>query len=164
MRFFKMEFIAIALPVMVILLFWLMAMASREGRAIGLVDGQLARCSAKPNCVCSENPDDSSHYVEPLVIPARIENSERLHQLIKIVLEEVGGEIQIQSNAYFAATFESRFLGFIDDVEVRIDMPRQRVYLRSASRIGYSDMGANLKRVNRITELLNKRIPSLKVF
>ena len=164
MRFFKMEFIAIALPVTVILLFWLMAMASREGRAIGLVDGQLARCSAKPNCVCSEYPDDSNHYVEPLVIPARIENSERLHQLIKIVLEEVGGNIQIQSNTYIAATFESRFLGFIDDVEVRIDMPRQRVYLRSASRIGYSDMGANLKRVNRITELLKKRIPSLKVF
>jgi len=157
-RFLKMEFFAFGLPLVVILAFWFMAIASKEGRAIGLIDGQLARCTEKPNCICTEYPDDASHYAEPIVIPSHMDNPEEISQLVKAVIEEAGGDVQIQSNSYLSAVFESRFLGFIDDVEVRIDLSRGRIYLRSASRVGYSDLGANLKRVNRLTKLFAERV------
>ncbi|MAY43021.1 MAG: hypothetical protein CMI05_12000 [Oceanospirillaceae bacterium] len=153
----KMELLTLIILVTIVLVFWFMAMASQEGRAIGLVDGQLARCSEKPNCVCSEYPDDQEHFIEPFVIPDSFDNPEQVSHLIKGVLEKAGGKVQIQSNSYLSAIFESRFLGFVDDVEVRIDMSSKRVYLRSASRVGYSDLGANRNRATAIYSLLDKQ-------
>lgn len=157
-RYIKMELFTLGILVSLVLCLWFMAMASQEGRAIGLVDGQLARCIAKPNCVCSEYPEDSTHYIEPFVIPDNLQSPQQVSQLMKNVLEKAGGKVQIQSNSYLSAIFESRFLGFIDDVEIRIDMSSKRVYLRSASRVGYSDLGANRSRATTIYSLLEKKL------
>jgi uncharacterized protein (DUF1499 family) len=40
-----------------------------------------------------------------------------------------------------------------DDVEFWLDTESQQVHYRSSSRAGYSDMGLNRKRYNKIAEL-----------
>jgi len=40
--------------------------------------------------------------------------------------------------------------GFVDDLEIRIDAEVSVIHLRSASRVGKSDLGANRKRVEMI--------------
>ena len=37
---------------------------------------------------------------------------------------------------------------FIDDIELRFDDATQRIEVRSGSRVGYSDMGVNRKRID----------------
>ena len=57
-------FIAIALPVR----FFMLGKSSAKKRPVlGVVEGQLSRCSSKPNCVSSgADPGDAGHYLAPL--------------------------------------------------------------------------------------------------
>jgi uncharacterized protein (DUF1499 family) len=48
---------------------------------------------------------------------------------------------------YLRAEARSQFLRFVDDVEFLFDSQSQRIHFRSASRIGYSDLGANRRRM-----------------
>lgn len=153
----KMEFYLLIPLISILLIFWFMALISKEGRAIGLVEGRLARCIEKPNCVCTEYSDDKEHFYHPIAIPDGFENPEEMVQLIKGIIREAGGEVEIESHTYISAIFQSRVFGFVDDFEVRIDLQSKSINIRSASRIGYSDFGANLKRIKRIDELLQKR-------
>ena len=46
-------------------------------------------------------------------------------------------------------------MGFVDDVEFLF--PKEKIiHVRSASRIGYSDFGANRRRVEHLRELFTK--------
>jgi uncharacterized protein (DUF1499 family) len=41
---------------------------------------------------------------------------------------------------------------FVDDLELRLSVDDGRIHIRSASRVGNSDLGANRKRVERLRE------------
>ena len=128
---------------------------SKTGKAPGLVAERLSACPDTPNCVSSEFPDDPSHYISPLRYPTSL--SEEAMDLIKRVIQEVGGEITAEEGAYISATFTSAFFGFVDDVEARNDRANHTIHFRSASRVGHSDFGANRKRVALISSLFNKK-------
>ena len=51
---------------------------------------------------------------------------------------------------YLAAEYYSKLFGFVDDVEFR--KASDAVHVRSASRVGHSDMGANKKRISELRE------------
>ncbi|MEM9898790.1 MAG: DUF1499 domain-containing protein [Pseudomonadota bacterium] len=63
-----------------------------------------------------------------------------------------GGEIVQQSDEYIAAVFTTKIMRYKDDVEFRLD--DAAVHVRSASRVGYSDLGANRKRIESLRSLL----------
>jgi uncharacterized protein (DUF1499 family) len=133
-----------------ILLFFILGLISRSGKAPGLVAGRLARCPVTPNCVCSEQNEDALHSLEPILLSQDI-TVDPLPTL-KNVVREMGGTIWAESDKYLAATFSSAIFGFIDDLEVRIDLTHNMVHIRSTSRVGYGDAGANRRR----SELLKK--------
>jgi len=139
--------------VTVILVFLIVLVAlglySRSGEAPGLVDGRLAPCPGSDNCVCSEYPDDGAHFIEPIVTGA---NASQLRQAIV----DLGGRIETDAATYLAATFRSPIFGFVDDLEIRIDNGRSQLQVRSASRVGRGDLGANRKRVERLRQLLTE--------
>lgn len=139
------------LAVAAVIALFMMARASHTGQAPGLVDGRLARCPDKPNCVCSEYREGSGHAIEPLEFSARA--GKDLTAKLREVIIEAGGSIRTERADYIAATFTSSWFGFVDDLEVRIDDQAARIHFRSASRVGYGDLDANRKRV----ELLQKR-------
>ena len=120
------------------------ALVSQRGKAPGLVNGRLTPPGAKPNAVCSEADTPSADQVEPL----RGTLAE-----VRQALEATGGTITTETDDYLAATYASKLFRFVDDVEVR-DAGGGVVHIRSASRVGYSDMGANRKRVERIRRKL----------
>jgi uncharacterized protein (DUF1499 family) len=135
---------------------YMLGNTSKTGKAPGLAAGRLSPCPDKPNCVSSEFPEDSSHYIPPLHYPASM--SEDAMELIKEVIQGAGGTITAEERAYLSATFTSAFFGFVDDVECRNDRANHTMHLRSASRVGHSDFGANRKRVALISSLFNKRV------
>ena len=143
-------------PVAVLILFFVLSLLSRSASAAGIVNGQLTQCPDKPNCVCSEFPDDASHSIAPIQIPEGEEGNAL--SLIKEVLGEMGGKIQNETDSYLAATFTSSFFRFIDDVEIRLDAESSLIHLRSASRAGNSDMGVNGIRVEEIRSLFKVKI------
>jgi uncharacterized protein (DUF1499 family) len=51
------------------------------------------------------------------------------------------------------ATFTSKVFRFVDDVELRLDPQNNCIQVRSASRIGYSDLGVNRQRIDKLRAL-----------
>jgi uncharacterized protein (DUF1499 family) len=58
-----------------------------------------------------------------------------------------GGSILDQEDGYLRATYTTRIFRFVDDVELRLDADQKVIHLRSASRVGSSDLGLNRKRM-----------------
>jgi len=151
------------LIVAVFILFGFKAFKSRTGEPAGIIDSRLTKCSSKPNCVCTEF-SDKAHYMEPLVLPVSVQDSDAVTAVLVKVIENSGGVLQsvIKENRYIAAEFSSRILGFVDDFEVRIDMDERLVHFRSASRVGYSDFGVNQARTQSIIAQLEKELGNIK--
>ena len=147
--------LSIFIVVFIVLLFNFKAI-SRAGEISGIVGGMLAKCPGKPNCACSEYRDDASHYIDPLIIPQNIPFD--TFSLLKTIIQEMGGTVQIEKNNYLAATFTSAIFKFVDDLEIRIDSTQKLIHIRSASRVVYTDLGVNKKRTELLKKLFNKKV------
>lgn len=144
--------IIVVLVVFLLIIAWLFLLGfmSRSGGTAGLENQRLSACPGKPNCVCSEYPADSAAYVEPIVLPA---SQEKAWPVLKRLIIDQGGHIETETGNYLSAVFTSKFFRFIDDFEIRLDVDQGVVHVRSASRVGRSDLGANRQRVEVIKRL-----------
>lgn len=118
--------------------------ASGPDAASGVVEGRLRACPPSPNCVSSEAGTSEAQRVEAL--PTAAWN--RLPETIAAM----GGDVTEQGERYVAAEFTSRLMRYVDDLELRL--AGDAVHVRSASRVGYSDMGVNRDRVEALRERL----------
>jgi uncharacterized protein (DUF1499 family) len=114
--------------------------------APALIDGKLKPCPNRPNCVSSETSQP-----EAKVAPLKYQSSSKIAwQHLKQIVSGMGGEIKSHQGNYLWATFTSRIFRFVDDVEFRLVGAENVIHVRSASRVGYSDLGVNRKRVERL--------------
>ena len=144
----KLFIIIAAISLFVIIALFVLGYRSQSGDAPGLADGRLQPCPGTPNCVNSEFASDSEHYIEPLIYSA--DDAAQVLPRLKTIVRDMGGSIQVEKADYLAATFTSSIFGFVDDLELRVDTGQNMIHLRSASRVGRGDLGANRKRVQRI--------------
>jgi uncharacterized protein (DUF1499 family) len=115
---------------------------------LGAARGKLAPCPDSPNCVCSQEPAVSSHYIAPLAFkssPAAALGKLKtaLGRMKRVTVVEA-------SDDYVYAEFRTAVLRFVDDVEFVIDPGTKLIHVRSASRVGRSDLGVNRRRVEEI--------------
>lgn len=132
--------------------FFYLGYKSQTGSAPGLVNKKLSPCSSKPNCICTEYTDDRSHFSNAIKYTS--ENKQTVFDTIHNTIKETGGIIKNTQNNYIAATYTSNIFRYVDDFEIRIDYENKLIHIRSASRVGHSDLGANLKRVELFKELI----------
>lgn len=133
------------------LYFAFLSVSSRKPPVLGLDGGKLLPCPGTPNCVCSEYPD-SRAYIDPLAFTMATGDAWRT---IKRAVKDMGGDIKMEHVDYLHASFTTRLFRYIDDVELRLDVHDNVIHVRSASRVGTSDFGANKKRVKRMRALFN---------
>lgn len=131
----------IIISLVILVSLFLLGHYSRNQTAKQPAPGQLAPCPETMNCVCSEYPQDLRHYIEAIDLSGKAQVIDL--SIITPIITEMGGEIVVQQKDYLSATFESRVFGFIDDFELRLDQVNERLQLRSASRVGRSDLGVN---------------------
>ena len=152
-------FILIALFVISAVLLTALSCASNPPK-VQLVDGRLKACPNSPNCVSSES-DSPSSRVEPLTFQGL---PEKAWGDLKETIRDMGGEIQEEHDGYLWATFTTRLFRFVDDVELRMVSTNGIIHVRSGSRVGYSDLGVNRRRVEKLRTLFNQKkdsVPSL---
>jgi len=109
-------------------------------------DPDLPPCPSSPNCVSSGDPDPDRR-VDP--IPFRGTAAGAREDLETVVRSLPRSEVVASSGNIVRAEFQS-LLGFVDDVEFRIHEAAGVIHVRSASRTGYWDLGANRRRVEAI--------------
>ena len=112
---------------------------------LGVYENKLTRCPNSPNCVSSFD-NKKQHAIRP--IRAKLEKIESTLASLD------NANIVERSSNYIRAEFKSRFMGYVDDVEFLYDEFEGISHVRSASRVGFSDLGVNRRRVERIRSLV----------
>ncbi|VEP18804.1 conserved hypothetical protein [Hyella patelloides LEGE 07179] len=113
---------------------------------LGVNNGKLVACPGSPNCVNSQSSDEQSK-IDPLPAVA-------ISKIKEVVESMERTKIVEETDNYLYAEFTSQLMGYVDDVEFYSDNSANVVHVRSASRLGQSDLGVNRKRVEEIRSKL----------
>jgi uncharacterized protein (DUF1499 family) len=122
---------------------------------LGVRDGKLAPCPFTPNCVSSQS-SDREHAVEPLRYSAA--SREAMAKLKTIIREMPRAVMVTEMENYLHVEFTSLIFRFVDDVEFSLDDTAKLIHVRSASRLGKSDLGVNRKRVEAIRKAWESKL------
>ncbi len=114
---------------------------------LGIHDGHLTNCPDSPNCVVSQGGDET-HAIAP--IPYHIDLTTARETLLKVLSVVPRTTIVEQTDNYIRTESESRIMGFIDDAEFYFPPDQNVIQIRSASRLGESDLGVNRRRLEQI--------------
>jgi uncharacterized protein (DUF1499 family) len=126
-------------------------MLSTKPANLGLQEGRLAPCPASPNCVSTE-ADDAAHRIEPIAWSGSTDAA--LGAIRGALLKMPRTQVVSAEGNYLHAEARSFLFRFVDDVEFLVDPEQKLIHFRSASRVGYSDLGANRARMERFRKLL----------
>ena len=116
---------------------------------LGVEEGRLAPCPDSPNCVSSQSAD-AKHGIDPIAYTTSVEEARnRLEKIVRAMPRTKAVRLE---EDYICLECSSRLFRFVDDVEFWFDDASKVIHCRSASRKGYSALGVNRKRVEKIRE------------
>ncbi|MFN5746633.1 MAG: DUF1499 domain-containing protein [Methylococcaceae bacterium] len=109
----------------------------------------LDACPGSPNCVSSK-AHDTEHRVSPM--PVDLEPQAAFDLIKRVMATEPRLKIveERADQGYLRAEVTSAVFRFVDDLELLLDPAHQRLEVRSASRVGYWDLGVNRRRVEQL--------------
>ena len=116
--------------------------------------GLLAPCPSRPNCVTSA-PADDDHRIPGL---ATLGSPLSAWEGLKALLAETEGvEVVTSTPDYLHVVYTSALMRYRDDVEFLLRPDQHEIAVRSASRVGYGDMGVNRSRIEGIRAALSEK-------
>lgn len=125
---------------------------------IGVRDGRLKPPSATQNSVTSQAalyPDHPQRADAAVAALALRGDGAATMVKLKTVVEALPGARVVKSTPdYLYAQVTTPVMKFVDDLEFWFDPAAQAVQVRSASRVGQSDMGVNRQRVEAVRAAL----------
>jgi uncharacterized protein (DUF1499 family) len=132
-----------------------------QGRAptdLGVHDGRLKPPANTPNSVSSQadlypdHPQRDFARIAPLNL--RGDGAQSIARLREVLAAMPGARVVESRDDYLRAEFTTRWMRYIDDVELWFDPAAVVVQVRSASRVGHGDLGANRRRVEALRAAL----------
>ena len=115
--------------------------------AIGLDNNRLSACPSSPNCVVSQYGDEK-HAVEPIAYQG--DRTTAKETLLKVLSVVPRTEVIEDTGNYIHAESTSRIFKFVDDAEFYFPEDENVIQVRSAARVGESDLGVNRRRIEQI--------------
>ena len=115
--------------------------------ALGVSDGVLSPCPTSPNCVVSQD-GDAEHSIA--AISYNGDRAAAKETLLKVLSVVPRTEIIEETDNYVLAESTSRIFKFVDDAEFYFPEDEKIIQVRSASRVGESDLGVNRRRIEQI--------------
>lgn len=158
---------------------WLIASASPIPERLGAPESdRLPDCPESPNCVSSQAPADSPQFIEPIRISpspalALHEARRQVHGAALKALTRLGDvRLLTVEPTYIHAEVRTPVVAFRDDVQLLIEVTRGQpngdpegdmtVHMRSASRLGYSDLGVNRRRLERLRTAIEDELAPVR--
>lgn len=121
---------------------------------LGLHGAVLRPCPSSPNCVSSD-ASDVSHRVAAfeLGVPAP-----EAWRAVRVAVAGLPRTVIVKETSdYLHAECASAVFGFVDDLELQLRASEGRIAVRSASRLGRSDLGVNRRRVEALRSELARQ-------
>ena len=128
----------IALLAPVLMLFHLVGPLPTD---LGVHDGKLSPCTTPAHCARQTWPSSSPET--------------DFASIVAYVMEMPRTEVVDQNDHYIHAEASSALLGFVDDLEVLLDVSNGSIQARSVSRLGDSDLGVNANRLRELQSLVS---------
>jgi uncharacterized protein (DUF1499 family) len=117
-------------------------------------DSELAPCPSSPNCVSSD-ASEGAHHVPPFTLAGP---PDEVWGAVQEVLSELPRTRIVKATSdYLHAECRSALFRFVDDLELQLRPAQGVIAVRSASRLGYSDLGVNRRRVEALRAALTDR-------
>ena len=132
-----------------IMVVMLASVAGANGKRLGVTKGTLTPCPDSPNCISTQS-EHEGHFMKPLPF---LQTHEATRQRILSIIKTIErATIVTATESYIHAEFRTALWRFVDDVEFYLDDIARVVHFRSASRVGYYDLGANRRRMKSISD------------
>ena len=148
-------FILVVLPLLLLAAGQFGMFKGRPPTEPGLREGKLKPPSRTPNSVSSQaalwpEAEYAVEYakIDPLAFTQ--DSALAMNRLREVLANWPGAHIVENSPEYLSVQFETRWLRFVDDAEFLLDPAAHVIHVRSASRLGRKDFGANRKRIEAI--------------
>jgi len=131
----------------VLLMLGLLGCSAPMPEGLGVHEGSLAPCPDTPNCVHTglRHPEGTL----PLLLVEDLDETELIDRVHAVIEATPRLSVVTRADRYLHAEERSRLLRFVDDVELLLTDDRELI-VRSASRLGTSDLGVNSRRVERL--------------
>jgi uncharacterized protein (DUF1499 family) len=113
----------------------------------------ITPCPQTPNCVSSLDMD-RRQFVEPFHFTGSAKDA--MEKLVNIISDFKRARVVLVNENLIQAEFTSLFFRFVDDAEFFFDERKKIIHVKSASRIGYSDLGVNRRRIENIRKRFDK--------
>jgi len=121
-------------------------LSGKRPAGLGVRDGNLKSPPSSPNAVSSQAAN--GHQIAPLAYKGPLEQAMKA---LKAIIESTPDTRIVETKPdYLYAEYASALLGFVDDVEFYFPAGANIIHVRSASRLGYSDLGVNRKRIEAV--------------
>ena len=121
----------------------------QEPAKLGGQEGRLQPPRKTPNNVHSQagsfGPAFKHTLIEPL--PVRTDGPATMPRLRSLIDATPGTRVVKAEPDYLYVQYTTRWMKFVDDAEFWFDPAAQKVQVRSASRLGESDLGVNRARI-----------------
>ncbi len=135
--------------------FALLSMTDSVPTHLGLTGGKLAPCPDSPNCVSSA-ATDPRHAIALFALDRSPGAAKE--ELKQAIAKLPRAKLITERDNYLHFECRSLVFRFVDDVEFHLDEATQTIHVRSASRVGHSDLGVNRRRIEAIRALLPERM------
>lgn len=122
---------------------------------LGFIAGtqNLRACPESPNCV-SNDATDEEHAIDPLALAAAPNVAwQAVHEALSSMPRM---QIVTDTGSYLHAEQTSRLMRYVDDLELALKPDEGIIAVRSASRLGHSDLGVNRERVEALRAQLRE--------
>ena len=129
------------------------ACSTTSSESYDIFNDRLRACPNSPNCVMSKS-EDERHAIAPIVLISG--DPESWNAIVAQIRNSPRTTIMFESDYALLAQYSSAVFAFIDDLELSLSDDGKIVHVRSASRVGYYDFGANRARVESLREALRK--------
>jgi uncharacterized protein (DUF1499 family) len=131
---------------------------------LGVHDGKLKPPSKTPNSVSSQaslypdHPQRDYADIAPFAVSGQLDVA--MDRIARIVEDMEGAKIVAREPGYLYVQFTTRLMKYVDDAEFWFDPVARVIHVRSASRLGSSDLGVNRKRIEFIRQQLQNSRPA----
>lgn len=147
--------VLLALPAALVLAGQVGAFSGQRPRDLGVQHGRLQPPSWTRNSVSSQahlhpdHPQRVQAQIDALALHGRTPQ-QALERLADTLAATPGITVVQRSADYLHAKAQTRWLGFVDDLEFYLPPGGQAIEVRSASRLGREDFGTNRARLERL--------------
>jgi uncharacterized protein (DUF1499 family) len=114
---------------------------------LGVVNGRLAGCPERANCLCSQS-SSPQHHIEPIDLPGSVHDA--IPAVQAVIERQPRTKIITATDDYLHAEFTTWLFHVIDDIEFHVDADSRLLHFRSAARTQHIDFGSHRARLEKL--------------